>query len=224
MANNYYDMTGVLVLDKVTPVIRALYGALELDENYPGNGFAYIANISESTSNSWCSILENLLELADSLKLEVVDEDGQPGESMEDVLSALALHFKVDDSIELENLIEHNDFDDDADMKSLFMIAKLLNDGHGLTAYKTESAWHCSKPRLFEFGGCGDFTGTHVTVSGSSNQVVSLGEELEASLATGDTDAAAELVRTNVSELLAGIYDETVRTQVRNKLIQLLQA
>nr|WP_228384562.1 hypothetical protein [Rhodocyclus gracilis] len=64
MANNYYDMTGVLVLDKVTPVIKALFGEFELDENDPGNGQAYIANISESSSCSWDSVLENLQDLA----------------------------------------------------------------------------------------------------------------------------------------------------------------
>ena len=30
MANNYYEATGVLVLDRVTPVIQALFGAFAL--------------------------------------------------------------------------------------------------------------------------------------------------------------------------------------------------
>ena len=32
MANNYYDATGVLMLNRITPVITALFGAFELDE------------------------------------------------------------------------------------------------------------------------------------------------------------------------------------------------
>jgi len=36
MANNYYDATGTLTLKKVTPVIKALFGNLELDPDYPG--------------------------------------------------------------------------------------------------------------------------------------------------------------------------------------------
>lgn len=47
MANNYYEATGVLVLDRVTPVIQALFGAFALDESHPGNGQAYIAQIAE---------------------------------------------------------------------------------------------------------------------------------------------------------------------------------
>ena len=49
MANNYYEATGVLVLDRVTPVIQALFGAFALDESHPGNGQAYIAQIAETT-------------------------------------------------------------------------------------------------------------------------------------------------------------------------------
>src|SRR3546814_10790690 len=38
MANHYCEGTGVLVLERVTPVIKALFGAFALDQNYPGNG------------------------------------------------------------------------------------------------------------------------------------------------------------------------------------------
>lgn len=226
MANNYYDMTGVLVLDKVTPVIKALFGVFELDENYPGDGQAYITNISESSSCSWDSVLENLQDLAEELGLELVDGAGKPAKTMEDVLSVLAIHFNAGQNEELEGLIERSNFDDgdDADLDSLFTIAKAFDDGHGLKAYKTEAAWHCSKPRLFEFGGCGDFTGSHVAVSGSSDQAVQMGEELESALAGGNMDEAAEVVRSKVGNILAGIYDEAARAQVRSKLIQLLSA
>ena len=32
MSNNYYDATGVLVLDRITPVMTALFGGFNLDE------------------------------------------------------------------------------------------------------------------------------------------------------------------------------------------------
>ncbi len=35
MANNYYEATGLLSLERVTPVIVALFGAFHLDANYP---------------------------------------------------------------------------------------------------------------------------------------------------------------------------------------------
>lgn len=113
--------------------------------------------------------------------------------------------------------------EDDADLDSLFTIAKLFDDGHGLKAYKTEAAWHCSKPRLFEFGGAGDFTGSHVSIGGSSNQVVELGESLEAALCARDTDQAAEVLRKRIGSILAGVYDEAAREAIRSKLGELLK-
>lgn len=224
MPNNYYDMTGVLVLDKVTPVIKALFDVFDLDETQPGDGKVFIASISESSNCSWDSVLENLEDLATDLNLKLENEDGSPADTMEEVLAILAGHFNADQNAELENLIEHGSFEDDADLDALFVIAKAFDDGHGLTAYKTESAWHCSKPRLFEFGGCGDFTGSHVTVGGSSSRIVSLGENLETALASSNTDAAAETIRVEVGRILAGIYDESARGQVQEKLVQLLSA
>ena len=60
MANNYYEGTGVLVLERVTPVIKALFGAFALDEGHPGNGQAYIAQIAETTNPQWPDVLDGL--------------------------------------------------------------------------------------------------------------------------------------------------------------------
>jgi hypothetical protein len=219
MAKNYYDMTGVLILDKITPVIKALFGVFELDETYPGNGQAYIANMSEGSSCSWEYVLEKLQELVEELGL-ALPEDAE--DTIEEHLYVLATHFGADENEVLSNLIEHNVFEDDADLDSLFTIAKAFDDGHGLKAYKTETAWHCSAPRLFEFGGAGDFTGMHVSVGNSSNQIVALGERLEAALSASDTDKAADILREKVGNILSGIYDATTRDVIRSKLSNLL--
>lgn len=219
MANNYYDMTGVLILDQVTPVIKALFGPFELDENYPGNGHAYVANISESSNCSWDSVLENLQTLIEELGLSLPEN---AEDCVKEHLHVLVTHFGADQDEALGRLIEHCDFEDDADLDSLFTIARAFNDGHGLKAYMTESAWHCSKPRLFEFGGSGDFTGLHVSVSGSSHQVVQLGEALEAALAAGDTAKATDILLKQVERVLAGVYDEGAQLAIRSKLSGLL--
>ncbi len=219
MANNYYDMTGVLILDKVTPVIKALFGAFDLDEKYPGNGLAYIADISETTCCSWGSVLDEVKELVKALGLHVSEDQA---DGMEAHLEVLSTHFGTDDNEELHNLIERQSFEDGADLCALFVIAQAFNDGHGLKAFKTESSWHCSRPRLFEFGGFGEFTGSNVTVTGSSSDVVSLGENLEATLSAGNTDGAAKLIGKTVASLLAGIYDEAARFAVRLGVSSLL--
>lgn len=219
MANNYYDMTGILFLDKATPVIKALFGAFELDENYPGNGQAYIANISDSSNCSWESVGENLQDMVEDIGLSL-PEDAES--TVEDCLHALAAHFNADKNEELANLIEHADFDDEADLDSLFTIARAFDDGHGLTACKTETAWHCSKPRLFEFGGAGDFTGRHVSIGGSSSQVAQLGEALEEALSVDDAAKAADILSKEVGRILAGVYDENARSQIQSKLSEML--
>lgn len=161
-------------------------------------------------------------ELAESLGVSLVDEEGNEALMMEDVLHVLARHFNAEQNEELENLIEHTDFEEESDLDSLFTIAKAFDDGHGLKAYKTETAWHCSKPRLFEFGGAGDFTGSHVAVGCSSGQYVNLGERLEAALATQDIDKAAAILREKVGSFLAGVYDANVRDALRSKLSAML--
>ena len=62
MANNYYDMTGELILKEVTPVIDALFGDFELDESNFGQGSIYIANLSEISNISWDNIQERIFE------------------------------------------------------------------------------------------------------------------------------------------------------------------
>lgn len=221
MANNYYDMTGVLVLNKVTPVIKALFGPLELDENHPGNGIVYIANISESTSCSWDSVLENLREVAEGLGLSL-PEDAE--DSAEEHLNMLATHFCADGNTDIANLIEMTDFEDDADVDTLFTIALAFDDGHGLKSYKTEASWHCSKPRLFEFGGAGDFRGLHISIGDSSDRVAALGEALDDALTSDDTDKAAEILYRKVESTLNGVFDEIKRSDMRSKLSALLAA
>ena len=129
MANNYYDATGVLVLDQVTPVITALFGGLKLDASYPGNGEVYIAQIAEDSGAHWDDVCEDLVALAQSLGLSVPSE-GPP--TMDDVLAVLSRHFGTDQDEDLQHLIEHHRFEDDSDLDALFLIATRLDDGHGL--------------------------------------------------------------------------------------------
>ena len=219
MANNYYDMTGVLSLNKVTPVIKALFGPFELDETYPGNGSVYIANISESTSCSWDCVLDNLRELVEELGLSLPED---ADDSVEEHLNVLATHFGADGNTTFANLIEMVDFEDDADLDTLFTIARALDDGHGLKSYKTETSWHCSKPRLFEFGGAGDFRGLNIAVGDSSDRVTAMGENLDDALTAGDIAKAAGILQKKVDGILNGVFDESKRANIRLKLCEFL--
>lgn len=219
MADNYTDMTGVLTLEKVTPVIEALFGPFELDEAYPGKGTVYIANISESTSCSWDCVLDNLRELVEELGLSLPED---ADDSVEEHLNVLATHFGADGNTTLANLIDLVDFEDDADLDTLFTIALAFNDGHGLKSYKTETSWHCSRPRLFEFGGAGDFRGLHIAVGDSSDRVTAMGQNLEDALTADDITKAADILQKKIDGILNGVFDESTRASIRSKLSEVL--
>jgi hypothetical protein len=227
MANTYYEGTGTLVLKQSTPVIEAIFGAFDLDPTFPKSGEAYIANIAENSNISWDAIAERLEGLAAKLKLDLpeVDVTDDSQSRMFRVLEVLAKHFGAQELPRIQEILEQvrlNDFD--ADLESLFDIARAFDDGHGLYGIKFEACWRCSQPRLFEFGGNGEFYGRHAVVHGNSSQVVALGEELDAALEAKNLEAAAQRVATHVKNLIAGVRDPRVRGELQAKLANELLA
>lgn len=228
MANNYYDATGVLILDRVTPVITALFRGFRLDANYPGNGQAYIARTSEVSSPSWNTVLDGLIALAAELDLPAPGRDGEDNDSEDDeplisvVLDLLADHFGASENADLAHLIETHRFEDDADLESLFLIATSFDDGHNLVAIEFEGCWHCSKPRLFEFGGDGCFLSREVRLFGTSSQAMRLGEQLRKAILAADLEEASALIAVEAASLLAGVSDEKFRLSLRQRVTERL--
>ncbi|QYY33709.1 hypothetical protein K2O51_31175 (plasmid) [Cupriavidus pinatubonensis] len=210
MANNYFDATGVLVLSKVTPVITALFGGFNLDPNIPGNGSAYISHMSESNQPDWDDICDKLEELVVEKGLSVPDAP-----CIEDYLASLASHFGADENEVICDLIEKFSFSGSAELSVLFDIALCFDDGHGLKAMKIEGCWHCDKPRLFEFGGHGDYRGRHIRMSSQSSTTLNVGESVDEALEAGDPTKAAGCLLKQVEGLLAGITDNEVRATLR---------
>lgn len=210
MSQNNFELTGVLMLSRVTPVITALFGGFNLaDDVSAEHGGAYIAKTEGDSDPSWDTIREELLELAKTLKLPL-DPVAMEDESIEEILSALAEHFGSSGNVDLLNLLDHErtHFKDDAELEDLVTIAKAFDDGHGLKGFLTEAAWTCNRPRLFEFGGCGAYVGTHVQVYSNSSTAGLVGRPLDEALET----------------LLEGIRDVAIRAQVKTRLGQRLSA
>lgn len=219
MANNYYEATGVLVLDRVTPVIQALFGAFALDESHPGNGQAYIAQIAETNDPRWTDVLDGLEDLAAQLGIPMPDDEEL---SIPPLLERLAAHFGADQDGELENLIEHHQFEDSADLEALLLIASCFDDGHRLTAIQFEGCWHCSRPRLFEFGGNGCYLSREVRVISSSSQALQLGDQLRKAIVAADIEEASALIALETINLLAGVSDEPFRMNLRRRVAERL--
>ncbi|AOY95898.1 hypothetical protein NK553_18880 [Pseudomonas sp. ZM23] len=219
MANNYYEGTGVLVLDRVTPVIKALFGAFALDESYPGDGHAYIAKIAESNDPQWSDVLDGLEDLAAQLGIPMPDDEEL---SIPPLLELMASYFGADENEELGNLIEHHQFEDNADLDTLLLIASCFDDGHRLTAIQFEGCWYCSKPRLFEFGGDGCYLSREVQVFRTSSQALQLGDQLRKTILAADIEEASALIALEAANLLAGISDEQFRLNVRHRVAERL--
>lgn len=217
MAQNGYDMTGVLHIKTVTPVIRAIFCDFDLDEKDPGGGQAYVSQISESNNADWDNILEALQELAIELELpETTDELDCCGSAF----MAIARYLGVpqDDKFRLMMGQCTSDYCE-PDLESLVSIAMVLDDGHGLSGYTTETAWYCSKPRLFEFGGQGAYCDKHVSFFTSSNEAGKLGKDINDALASADVASAARAVEDKVLKLVGSITSETERAAVLSQLI-----
>ncbi|MDR1936516.1 MAG: hypothetical protein LBS49_13235 [Candidatus Accumulibacter sp.] len=224
MANHYYDATGVLRLDRVTPVIRALFGAFLFDEAYPGNGEAFIARLSEGNDPQWGDIRDGLIDLAADLEIARPD-DGDPP-SMASILKALAGHFGAGPDDELARILVRGPFDDSdpAEMETLFLIATCFDDGHRLNALQFQGAWYCSRPRLMAFGGDGLFLSREVSLQSASDQVLTLGTELRQALLAEDVETASALIAQENLNRLCGVRDEGVRARLRQRVGERLLA
>lgn len=221
MTNNHYDATGILILDRVTPVITALFNEFKLDASQPGYGAAYIARISESNDPQWSGVLDGLVELANQLGITLPIEQNP---SIKTVLEILATHFGASQNEPLAQLIGHHRFEDAAELDVLFLIATNLNDGHNLVAIQFEGCWYCQTPNLFEFGGNGCFISREVRLFGTSTHVLQLGEKLRNAILANAIDEATTLIVLETLILLAGIKDEGLRDELQRSVANHLLA
>lgn len=221
MANNYYDATGVLILEQVTPIITALFEDFNLDPSYPGNGRAYIALISESATPCWEDVIKRFSRMGAELGI-LPSETPDETPDTESVLCAWAEYFHADQDEELQNLIEHHGFEDAVDLEALFLLATRFDDGHRLTAIEYEGSWYCSKPRLFEFGGDACFYSREVRLFDSSREAREFGRALHEALTMRKISEASGLVNQAISRLLGCIQNRHTRETLRQLAIDRL--
>lgn len=227
MSSNSYKGTGALVLDKLTPVIDALFEQFTLAPNFTRKGNVYIATIAESDWPTWKDIRENLVKLAKIMGLglpnkedaEISVEDIEDDESTEAWLKVLLQRFGED---ALEDAFDWLDYlpgaYEEVSLKRLFELAGQLNDGHGLKAIRFEAGWYGDQPCVFEFGGNGDYVSRNCTISTSSRIALSLGAQLDEALNTGDIDNAATLLLDQLNNFVDGIAGHERRDELRQKI------
>jgi hypothetical protein len=217
-----YDATGVLILDRVTPVITALFGAFHLDASYPGQGQASIARTSGSKDPQWDDVRDGLAHLSANLGLALPDREDDP--TVADLLPALAAHFGVARDEELDRLIRHGDFEGDLDLEVLFRLALRFDGGHRLTVLSFAGCWHCSPPRLFEFGGDACYLSREVCLVGNTLKIGKLGMLLRDAVRKADVEKASSLLMEETVDLLSSLRDDPFHRQVLRRLAERLTA
>lgn len=213
MANHTTEGTGVLQLTAATPVIHALFGTFALDPNHPEEGQAYIRKSTDDGYPTWEEIEGGLQTLAESLALVQKGGDSLP---MKQLVTMLAAHYGKEASV-LDELLEPA-LDEDADLWTLFQIAQLLDDGHGLVSVEMVSAAYCSRPILGEFGGHGFYIGRGVRAWQSAADVTLVGQKLNEAVLAKDIDASVRILRERLAESLEWITDPEVRLEVAKRL------
>ncbi len=216
MANSHTQGTGILVLDKVTPVITALFTPFNLDPRIQeDNGGVYIGYCGSEDYASWSDVTADFIDIC-----RVSDSTISENLPLPEALLALAKHLKIESSRlkEIESFIEQVDLDDQITLDQAFALAKILDDGHGLKKLIFENAVYCDRPRLFAFGGYGTYYSENVSLVSTSQDCISLGRGLDANLTHGDLEGAASILVEDFRAILDGIQDD----QYRVKLYQLV--
>jgi hypothetical protein len=240
MANNHQDVVGVIKVKLVTPVIRALFGCYNLDEKYPGNGHVYIASSdSNYTGAYWETMMPDLGKLCDYLKVklpEVVryriddnygceENEVEFGSDLVCVFENLFSHFSTITYPAAQKYLQNFravDGYDTPELKWLFEMAQLMDDGHGLEYYQVDAAYYCDKPRLGEFGGWGEYRSNTYSTYISSHWANVRGQEVDRMLASQDYAGVGNYVGVQFTSVLHGIVDPHARQQVANASIRQL--
>lgn len=215
MADTRYNVVGVLNLGQVTDVIRALFGGmnLESDEELPRQ--ALISISSEATGNHWESVAKRLNRFA--------DYRNYPQHHLQGTIGGAVLRFYC--GLHPNNLVGGSliSLIDDvrgnttaAELDKLLTLANLLDDGHGLRGYAVQGVGYCidQAAELGSFVSRSDFYGEYVGLQRTSNDPLTLGNQLETALAAGDLDQAADVVVADTRKLLAGIRSDEDRANI----------
>lgn len=219
MADTFFDTTGVLFLEKVTPIIKALFVGYEVADEFYGDDKCYIAMTQYGGDSSWDTVIEELVKLAQSKGMEHGCID-----SGVEIFTFLAKGFGVENDERFRKILANESFTEETSIDVLYELAVLFDDGHKLSGYLTESGWHSTRASLFGFGGIGIFQGKHYGCTFSSSNAGNFGQEINKNLSNGNLDAAAEHLQTEVQKLLDGVVCENQRTVLKLALSDLLKS
>jgi hypothetical protein len=213
----HYTAGGVLILQRVTPIITALFEGY-LACRHSRKGQASLA-FTIASIPSWARILGNLAALGVRQGiLPPKKKHPQP----EPLLLAWARHFHVEQDKTLLELIEYERFDREAELDPLFFLATRFDDGHRLTAIETADGWTGDRPPRPGFGATTTFYSREFCLESRIEDFQELAGCLHETLRRQALDETAGYIALETWRLIEGILDGAVRDAVLARVIERL--
>ena len=219
---------GVLVLDKVTPVITSFFAPFNLarfmpftlDLPYsPPNGEALIEVRSTIGGLTWADVYQSLPPLLRSLSIDTrrLSEDDLPA-----ALKLLAAHFHVHTDPTLVEIFRSCCFEGGVDFATMFRVVRRLNDGHGLRAIKLNVARCGGYREPLDLGGTSLFISDELCLASSFDDTLTLGEELAADIQFDEFGLAANRIARYAQSLLDCVPNLGTRRSLHWRVADLL--
>jgi hypothetical protein len=139
------EATGMLMLERITPVITALFGGYVQQATACQNGI--IIKLWEDMPPSWRDVHRALVQLSKTLDMPI------PLNAMSTIQGQLdwfAWFLRNEESGDLQALLREHRFEGMADIETLFLLSDILNDGHGLFAIRFEGLLPRGIPALLQ--------------------------------------------------------------------------
>jgi len=208
------DGVGILVMEKITPVMEALFGSFHLHKIKREKNKFYISRRSRDPEPTWAQIRDRLSRLMPYFELEqpdkhcvhVVDYFDYMVRQMDD-----SSRFTDDQMFHLVEVLCTVDEECRVDFEQLFKFAMAFDDGHQLKSLSYQSAWHCHKPRLYRFGGDGFYATNDAVISTDTNLAVECAENVCRELGKNDIKEASKYVCNHLGYMLLRVFNKNVR-------------
>jgi len=219
MATSSYAASGLLVLDRLTPTIRALFGEHHLVDKLEYGKVVEFSLGTELGEPLWRNLLPHLKHLATERGVSPPPENEQTSLRL---LQEVAASFHLTKDKETRDILASTRFDGIADVSMLFRLCLKFDDDHGLRNLLYQGSRWSDGREPFAYGGNACFLSRHAQLFVDTTSLVETGELISRGVEIRDMDLAAEHIATAAWELIHGISDASLRGPVAARVAYLL--
>jgi len=137
------EATGMLMLERITPVITALFGGYLQQATVCQEGI--MIKLWEDMPPTWRQVHQALVQLGNTLDMPI---PRKAQSKIKDHLDWFAWFLRSEESTRLQALLREHSFESMVDLDTLFLLSEILDDGHGLFAMRCEGLLPRGVPAL----------------------------------------------------------------------------